>query len=220
MYIDGSSTIPIKQNWIFEKNKEYPYVIIDNWFTKQELNEVWKQLNYFTDKNILPKSYFRNDLLAYDNNGNCYNESYTMFFDTYFQSFGLKFNHISNTIYKVQNNTFHDTLTNTSEVFNTFANTNQSPIFACYYENNHRYQYHVNNGLFTILVWMYKEPKKFKGGDLIFKKGEKIVNAKNNRMIIFPSYLEYKIDKVNMKSTTSNTGCYLINYLYGMNFNV
>ena len=209
---------PKKQNWIIEKNEKYPYVIFDNWFQKSELTKIWKQLNYFTDKDILPRASFINNLLAFDGNGNCLNDAYTMYFDTYFQDNTLQFNHLKNNIYKVQNPTFHDTLTNTSEVFNTFANTNHSAAFACYYENDNRYRYHVNNGLFTMLIWLYKEPKKFKGGDLIFKKEGKVISAKNNRMIIFPSYLEYKIDKIVMKKTTNNTGCYLINYLFGMMF--
>lgn len=209
---------PYKQDWILEKNEKHPYLIFDNWFTKPELNKIWKQLNYFTDKDILPKTSFRNELLSFDGNGNCLNDSYTMYFDTYFNSDTLQFNHLRNHIYKVQNPTFHDILTNTSEVFNTFAHTNQSPVFACYYENDDRYRYHVNNGLFTMLIWLYKEPKKFKGGNLIFKKNEKIIDAKNNRMIIFPSYLEYKIDKIVMKNTKNNNGLYLINYLFSMMF--
>lgn len=217
MYIEINGS-PNKQDWIIEKNKNYPYVIIDNWFTKKEILKIWQQLNYFTDKDILPKSIFKNDLIAFDKNGKSLNESYVMFFDNYFQSFGKNFNYLFNTIYKVQNRTFHDILYNTSEVFNTFPNTNQSPVFACYYENDSKYQYHIDNGIFTMLVWLYKEPKKFKGGDLVFKKENKIINAKNNRMIIFPSYLEYKIDKIDLKKTKSNSGCYLINYLYGMGF--
>ena len=60
---------PKKQNWIIEKNEKYPYVIFDNWFQKSELTKIWKQLNYFTDKDILPRASFINNLLAFDGNG-------------------------------------------------------------------------------------------------------------------------------------------------------
>ena len=39
MYIEINGS-PNKQDWIIEKNKDYPYVIIDNWFTKKEILKI------------------------------------------------------------------------------------------------------------------------------------------------------------------------------------
>ena len=40
----------IKDNWkpqICNSNKEFPYLIVDNWYNKKEEKLVWKELDFF-----------------------------------------------------------------------------------------------------------------------------------------------------------------------------
>ena len=40
----------IKQDWILLQEKETPFVVVDNWYTKNELKLLWKELDFFTQK--------------------------------------------------------------------------------------------------------------------------------------------------------------------------
>ena len=68
--------------------------------------------------------------------------------------------------------------------------------------------------MFSMLIWLYKTPKKFKGGEFSFKKENRKIELKNNRMILFPSYLEHKVTKLNMKNSGDNNGRYTITHFF------
>ena len=41
----------IKDNWkpqICNSNKEFPYLIVDNWYNKEEEKLIWKEIDFFT----------------------------------------------------------------------------------------------------------------------------------------------------------------------------
>ena len=55
-----------------------------------------------------------------------------------------------------------------------------------------------------MLVWFYKEPKKFEGGDLEFPDYETAdgipkVEVRNNRILIFPSIIRHAVTTISMK---------------------
>jgi len=52
----------VKQDWdvnIYNQKKECPYLVIDNWYTQDELSAVWHELNMYLSQ---PK---------YDGSGGC-----------------------------------------------------------------------------------------------------------------------------------------------------
>ena len=58
----------------------------------------------------------------------------------------------------------------------------------------------------SVLIWFYRKPKRFAGGDLIFTDLNETVKCKHNRMILFPSYYYHKVNKVIMKEQYKNKG--------------
>ena len=109
---------------------------------------------------------------------------------------------------------FNNLVLSCSEQFTNFVTTNTNTNFVSYYENNDEYDYHFDTSMFSMLIWLYKTPKKFKGGEFSFKKENRKIELKNNRMILFPSYLEHKVTKLNMKNSGDNNGRYTITHFF------
>jgi len=53
------------------------------------------------------------------------------------------------------------------------------------YMNGQYYNAHIDKSLFTMLIWFYKEPKQFTGGDLIFTDFQYTIPCINNTGVIF-----------------------------------
>lgn len=77
-----------------------------------------------------------------------------------------------------------------------FFNTNDDYTMINYYDTGDYYDCHIDRSCYTYLFWMYKEPKSFTGGDLFFPELDLSVDVKNNKAILFPSWLDHKVSKV------------------------
>tara|TARA_B100000929_G_scaffold197636_1_gene156840 strand:- start:755 stop:1330 length:576 start_codon:yes stop_codon:yes gene_type:complete len=85
-----------------------------------------------------------------------------------------------------------------------------------YYDNLDKYGEHFDSFMHTVLVWFYREPKRFKGGNLIFTEPNEKIECKHNRIIIFPSYYLHEIDEVTLEEKYRNKrlGRYCITHFY------
>lgn len=85
------------------------------------------------------------------------------------------------------------------------------------YSNGDYYLEHtdIGEGLFiTVMLMLCKEPKKFKGGDFILHHNDKkkVIEYKNNRVIIFPSKTLHGVMPVELKSTNFMDQRFTIQY--------
>ena len=199
---------------IIKKHKDIPAVVIDNWYTSEELNLIWKQLNFFTQKNMMERAEVSGSVARKRETNESLGKNARIWLDNYFTQEGSMFNIISNSLTPKLTYDFNDLLLNCSEQFRNFATTNTNTSFVSYYEDNDEYDYHFDNSMFSMLIWLYKTPKKFKGGEFSFKKENRKIELKNNRMILFPSYLEHKVTKLNMKNSGDNNGRYTITHFF------
>ena len=94
----------------------------------------------------------------------------------------------------------------TTPSWRTFEITNQDCSVISYYENLDKYSEHFDKFMHTVLIWFYREPKRFDGGDLIFNQSNQIVECRHNRMIMFPSYYLHEAKTVNMKEEYQHQG--------------
>jgi hypothetical protein len=56
-----------------------------------------------------------------------------------------------------------------------------------YYENDDYYMPHVDNGMFTLIIWIWDKNLNFEGGDLYFPEYDYLHKCKNNHGILFLS---------------------------------
>lgn len=102
---------------------------------------------------------------------------------------------------KLFNQNFINILTKKHKFFSYFFVINVYSTLVGYYEQSDYYKSHNDNAIMTAIVWFYKNPKSFSGGNLIIEK-ELEINCEKNRMIIFPSILEHEVTEINMKTSS------------------
>ena len=64
------------------------------------------------------------------------------------------------------------------------------------YDNGDNYAMHYDRSFFTLLVWLYDEPKPFTGGDLIFNDYDITIPCKNNTGVIFFGPYHHEVTEV------------------------
>ena len=52
--------------------------------------------------------------------------------------------------------------------------------------------------IYADIFWIFREPKKFIGGDLYFPEINHKVSVRNNMGVLFPSWLNHEVDKIEM----------------------
>ncbi len=172
-------------------------VIIDNWYTKSELKQVYKELDFYNEKNKLVTQHGN---VATDNKtgkdkADCYRIPLTL----YYNPQGYRLSNILNLMDKMRQPKFHDYITNVCGIYNGFRNTTKSSSMIAYYEDTQYYEPHTDTVKYSVLIWVYKEPKKFKGGDLILTDLKQTIECKNNRLVLFPGMLFHEVTEIKMK---------------------
>ena len=179
----------------------FPLIVIDDYYSEEELNLIWEELNFLCKKNVLYSGIDPRSSGAIDESGVPLKTNYSVFLDELF-SFDRNFSNILTVNRKLFNN--WENIINQNEHW--FYKNLHCVIYytlLSYYEDQSYYGLHKDNSTATSLSWFYKEPKKFEGGDLIFKNGSRI-EVKNNRTIIFPSLIPHGVETVVMKEEDLN----------------
>ena len=197
-------------NWqpiIVNKNKEFPFLIIDNWCNEEEQSLIWKELDYFLSfsKDIIPRAENGTDV-ARNEKEESLAKGYRFYLNQYFTNEGSKFSHILNLNYKFKNLNFHSLVKDTCDIGRLFSHTNHNSTMITYYESEDFYKEHYDISYFTSLVWFFKNPKNFSGGELNFPEINTTVNLKNNRMLLFPSYYIHKVTPIKFLNKKEKLG--------------
>ena len=204
------------ENITFSKNKNYPYIIFDNWYNKEEEKLVAKELEFWTlvhkNKLELPKK----DAVARDRETDePLGKHFRIYLKDYYSSNGTNLSPIWSCLYKQQEEKFHKIITDYSPMYNNFGATSDTSFFASYYDNSHYYKTHFDGSPFSCLIYFFKTPKNFIGGDLKFKNLEETIECKHNRMILFPGWMEHASTPLKLLDNDKQyTGKYTITHFY------
>ena len=187
-------------------NGELPFVTIDNVFSKEELSRIFLELDNITPYLNKPSetgaSFNPSTGAVRKNNKGIF------LFEVYAD---LKFSSIYNSTRNFFNRDTVSQVKLCHPTYSVFKNINLDHILISYYENGGYYLPHDDSSYFTILTWLYKEPKNFTGGDLIFPEYNITVPVRNNAGVIFNSGYLHEVTKVNIiDPSLINTGRYTI----------
>lgn len=58
----------------------------------------------------------------------------------------------------------------------------------------------------TAIIWFFKEPKRFEGGNLRLTELNETIECMHNRLIIFPSYYSHEVDELKLDEKYRNKG--------------
>jgi len=175
---------------------KFSFLTFENVFDEKELSYIWKEAIFLCDENKLKtpdetSSSKSSDKLSFlkSNRGIFINECYNSNLSNYL------------TIYKK----FLTSITKDKEKLihkdyniNLFFNTNYDYTLFSYYENGDYYLSHHDSSCYTYIFWLFEDPKKFKGGDLIFDDVNYKIDIKNNMSVLFPSWARHSVSEVIM----------------------
>ena len=187
-------------------------VIIDNWYSKEELNNVFSELDFYQKSASLKLA---KDNCAYDENKIPKAKSFRLYPNNMWSREERRMSFIMRYQDKFKDTNLHKKIESVSNIYNQFKETNYDTTIVSYYQNNDFYKSHNDLVKYTILIWVYKEPKQFTGGDLILTDLKKTIECKNNRLVLFPSFLFHEVTKIKSKKKIKDGyGRYCITHFY------
>jgi Rps23 Pro-64 3,4-dihydroxylase Tpa1-like proline 4-hydroxylase len=189
------------------KNGETPTIFLENIFDEKTLNLVQNELELLTlslkDENYT-KSATRNGIILKKNKGIFLNNVYTDFNYSVIAKFLIK---------KIINNKKISSVWEPKWLSQTWKNIKDFSVLISYYEDGDYYNPHTDGAVFTVLVWIWKDPKQFTGGDLQIGSPENIIKCMNNCGIIFPSGEMHAVTPIKLEN--SGNGRYCITLFLG-----
>lgn len=177
------------------------FAVIDDVFSTVELSHIWREINYIQD-NKLFESPEDSGTAINARTGENLKKNSAVFLDDLAQE--NKVTHIIPIISKLFRAPIPNALEKIHPFFSVYKKLNYSTNLLSYYETGGYYRPHTDNSVFTILTWLYKEPKSWTGGNLILNDFDAIIEVRNNRSLIIPGSYSHQVDPV--KLTTNNPG--------------
>ena len=194
-------------------NKRFPYLLVDDFYTPDEYNLIFEELESFQDifeyddspelQRVLTNS---DTDIDFKNNLNGLSNKTRLFLDRTYKNRREESAILSTYIDKIYTDEIIDAYKQTTPASASFLHTNSDYTQISYYEDGDTYVEHFDSVLHTCLIYMHKEPKRFTGGNLIFTESNQIINFKNNRLVIFPSYYMHAVNEVSMNEIYKNKG--------------
>ena len=197
-------------------DKVFPYLVVDNFYSRNEQKLIWEELTHHQDKdNFKIDDPMRFTYAKDKKTKKPLSNSKRIYLDSIYKDNRNRSNIL--TVYrKIISPSVRKAYRNTTPSWRIFEITNRDQSLVSYYENKQGYKAHFDQFMHSALVWFYKKPKRFKGGDLTFNQPNKIVECKHNRLVLFPSYYLHSIDEVNMekKYRDKGLGRYCLTHFY------
>lgn len=179
---------------------DFPYIVVDDYYNEEELKMIWEELDFLSHPHKLKRA-TKESGGAFDGSGQLLKKNFHRYLD------GIYIERELSNILSVNRKLFEDEY----KLFrqhphwffkNIMINNDYTQVG--YYENNDEYGEHFDSATVTSLTWLYREPKRFIGGDL-FLGHEKIkIDCVNNRTLIFPSMIKHSVNKIQMEEEYQN----------------
>ena len=135
-------------------DEPFSYVVIDNTHTENEINKIFKELSYLKEFFLLPE----NSGSATDDDGNLLKKNKALFINEFYTK--RKFSHILTAEDRFLDESHLPSMIPDDCYWELMQRTNQHSTLVSYYENSDYYQPHRDRSHFTMLTWLWKEPKR------------------------------------------------------------
>ena len=183
---------------------ETPFLVVDNFYNKEEQDFIWTELDSHKENFVVDEG-TANRGVATNHNGKSIANLSRIYLDELYENKRER-SSILHCYQKLFTREIINKYKEKTLAARTYATTNTDWSQVSYYENNNNYDKHFDEFMHSVLIWFYRKPKRFDGGDLIFTDLNETVKCKHNRMILFPSYYYHKVNKVIMKEQYKNKG--------------
>jgi len=168
----------------------FPHLVAKNLYDESELKLIWEELDFYTKDGKLFDAKDYGGIVDKTN-------SKAILLDEVYRK---KYRNLSN-ILTVNRKMFD------KKILEAFASIDDSCYIAKfvnwditkvrYYHNNSFYKPHIDRTFqFLGFSYFFREPKKFKGGELFFPKYDYSHKCENNSLIMMPGWVEHGVTKV------------------------
>lgn len=175
------------------------HTIINDFYTNDELKQIWQELDFITP-NLLPPVDTHSHVASTLKKGIFLHDLYK----------NIQFSNI----FKLNRKLFSLSIEQSSKqnpFLNYIPHKNADSTLINYYTNKSFYSEHQDDSILTAVTALWKEPKSFEGGDLIFPKHNNYSsNLKNNSVIIFPGFIDHEVSSLSMDNNNIGFGRYSI----------
>ena len=205
----------MKERKISILKEPFPHLLMENFYTENELDLIWEELRFLTKPGKLCDPGLHHG--AWD--------SEKKEFMTKSRSLELEYiysdKNVSNIItvsQKLFNGGFLHIFYDRFPEFKKLIYTNYCKTKVRYYHNGDYYDPHTDiYNDFLAFSYFYKEPKAFSGGELYFPEYEYELECLNNSLVVLPSYVDHGVKLVNIKNSDyySGHGRYCVSHFFG-----
>jgi len=177
----------------------FHYHIVKDVYEEEELSFIWEEIDSFHDKNLfLPPSETGSastdeGLLLKRNSGLWPREIYDTMEESPILTLSQKL--VSKQI-----------INHPSSWFFRDVKWNQDSTLISYYDHGDYYKVHNDTCYVTICTWLFKEPKKFSGGNFHFPDYNIRIQPVNNAAVVFPGNIRHSVDKLILNESDRNKG--------------
>lgn len=189
-------------------------LIIDNWFDKEELENVWKELDFYSCNNVFERAESLKNTSKDPKTKKPLANSSRLDLGDFYKEKHFNVSFILKYLNKIRNEKFHQKIRELGPISSSFLVTNADDTIVNYYDKDEVYETHVDVFHFTILIYLNKEPKLFTGGDLELPELNKTIEYKNNRLIAFPSWYKHKSTQLKSNNVLNGYGKYSITHFF------
>ena len=191
---------------IIEKiNNPGDILIAKEVFSSEEISIMWDEIKYYYVRNFFYPPELT--LSAKNDDGSLKKKNLSVFIDGLYNQESRRLSGILEfTEKRLLSKEIKNTMKEINPVHGIFSNANQHSTLLNYYENNDYYDYHADSSVYSILTYLFKEPKYFSGGEIIFNinNNEIKIDIDNNMSIIFPSSYQHMVLPVTMEKQYCN----------------
>jgi Rps23 Pro-64 3,4-dihydroxylase Tpa1-like proline 4-hydroxylase len=191
--------------------KPFPHLIINDFYNEKELKLIWEELSFYTKPGKFLEAKYFGGIVNKTN-------SHALALDGVYRE---EYRNLSNIL--TVNRKLFDT-----ELLKTFSDIDDCCSIALtsnwditkvrYYHHDEYYEPHTDRDFqFLAFSYFYKEPKKFRGGEVYFPDYDYELPCNNNSMIILPGWVQHGVRKVNIEDSDyyDGYGRYCISSFFG-----
>jgi hypothetical protein len=189
-----------KINYLGPNNEKPIIAIIEDFFNEKELKLIWQELDFLNPKLLGPEQ----TGTARNEDGLQLKNNFGLFLDNVYSD-----RNVSN-ILNINRKLFSvgKELIEYNYIFDCVNSCNLDTTLISYYENSNHYKPHRDTSILTILSYFWKEPKSFKGGNLLLTDFNFEIEVKNNMVIFMPGSYRHEVTEIVMDKRKKNYGRY------------
>lgn len=167
------------------------FLIIEDFFTKDEQASIWKELDFLTDpgKLLAPD---QTDAARTTGSNEIRKNNKGLFLDYTYSNRNVS--NILNYTQKILDESVISAAIDCSPFYGILNYINNSTTLVSYYEDGDYYLPHTDRSPITVLYYFFKEPKRFVGGNLKILGRE--IEIKNNMAVVFFGCFEHEVEKI------------------------